>query len=123
VAVHLEDVDRTWADQTSMYGWLMGAEIGEKVITGIDQIVCKPSVGRPSIRVARHRCRVSESYQQGLWLRIKKVWDTIQSGWIFDDISREESNKRCLMLDEYHKAYDGEDPNEKWFLEATRGRF
>ena len=122
VAVHLEDVDVAWANQTSLYGWLMGEEIGAKFITGIDQIVCKPGPGRPWIRVARHRCRVSAAYQQGLWLRIKKVWDTIQSGHIFDDLSKEKSLKRQEMLDDYHKAYEGDDPNEKWFQEVTRER-
>jgi hypothetical protein len=122
VAVHLEDVDIGWANQTALYGWLMGEEIGAKFMTGIDQIVCKPGKDKPQIRVARHRCRVSPAYQQGLWLRIKKVWDTIQSGHIFDDLPREKSLARQLMLDDYHKAYEGNDPNEKWFQEVTRER-
>ena len=122
IALYLEDVDVTWADQTTMYGWMMGEEIGGKFITGIDQIVAKPNGEKaPLLRIAQHRCRVSEAYQQGLWLRIKKVWDTIQSGHIFTDMTREESDARCETLDEYHKAYDGDDPNEKWFQEATRG--
>jgi len=122
VAVHLEDVDIKWADQTALYGWLMGEEIGAKFMTGIDQIVCKPGKDKPLIRIARHRCRVSEAYQQGLWLRVKKVWDTIQSGHIFEDITREKSDARCLMLDDYHKAYEGTDRNERWFQEITRER-
>lgn len=119
-ACFLEDVDIRWADQTSIYGWLMGEEIGSKFVTGIDQIVASPSSPRPLLRIARHRTRVSEAYQQGLWLRVKKVWDTVQSGHIFDDLSREESDKRCETLNEYHKAYNGDDPNEKWFQEVTR---
>jgi len=121
VAVHLEDVDRGWADQVCLYGWLMGEDIGAKFVTGIDQIVCKPGNPRPSLRVAQHRCRVSEPYQRGLWMKIKRVWDTIQSGHIFDDLTYEESKKRCTTLDDYHKAYNGDDPNEQWFQAATRG--
>jgi hypothetical protein len=120
VACYLEDVDKKWADQTALYGWLMGEEVGSNFMTGIDQIVAKPNGDKPLLRVARHRCRVSRDYQRDLWARIEKVWDTIQSGHIFDDRSREESDKRCEMLDDYHKAYDGDDPNEKWFQEATR---
>jgi len=122
-AIFLEDVDSKWADQTCLYGWLMGAEIGEKFLTGIDQIVGKPNPGgKPWLRIARHRTRVSEGYQRLLWKRIKHVWDTIQSGHIFDDMPKEKSIERQAMLDDYHKAYEGDDPNEKWFREATRDR-
>lgn len=122
VAVHLEDVDIGWANQTALYGWLMGEEIGAKFMTGIDQIVAKPNKPKPLLRIARHRCRVSAAYQQGLWLRIKKVWDTIQSGHIFDEMPREKSVKRQEMLDGYHKAYDGDNADEKWFQSVTRER-
>jgi hypothetical protein len=116
-AVYLEDVDSKWADQTSLYGWLMGADIGGKFLTGIDQIVGRP----PKLRIARHRTRVSEGYQRLLWERIKNVWDTIQSGHIFNDLTREQSNQRCKTLDVYYKAYEGDDERAKWFQEVTRG--
>jgi len=121
-AVFLEDVDIGWADQTCLYGWLMGADVGEKFLTGIDQIVAKPNSPRPLLRVARHRTRVSEGYQRLLWKRIKHVWDTIQSGHIFDDMTKEKSVARQATLDDYHKAYTGDDPMEQWFLDATRSR-
>jgi len=119
VAVFLEDVDQKWADQTSLYGWLMGEEIGSRFITGIDQIVAKPG-NPPILRIARHRCIVSAIYQKQLWDNIVNCWDTIQSGHIFDDLSREASDARCQVLDDYYKAYDGDDPKEKWFQEITR---
>jgi len=122
IATYLEDVDIKWADQTCLYGWLMGEPVGAKFVTGIDQIVAKPAEPKPLLRVARHRARVSEAYQRGLWQRIKHVWQVIQSGHIFDDRSRAESDSRCKILDDYHKAYDGDDPNEQWFQEATRER-
>ena len=122
LAVNLEDVDKTWADQTTLYAWLMGEDIGGDFITGIDQIVCKPGDSRPSIRVARHRARVSKGYQQELWQKIVTVWDTIQSGHIFDDMTREESDVRCETLNNYYKAYEGNDPKEKWFQEISRER-
>lgn len=118
---NLEDVDATWAQQTTLYAWLMGEPIGSKFIIGIDQIVAKPNGERPLLRVARHRSRVTPEYQTELWNKIEHVWDTIQSGHIFDDMERDRSDARCRTLDEYHKAYEGTDPNEKWFQEATRG--
>lgn len=120
VAVFLEDVDQKWADQTCLYGWLMGEEIGSKFITGIDQIVAKPGTPNPILRIARHRTRVSPGYQLKLWDRIEHVWDTIQHGHIFTDLTREASDRRCATLNDYHKAYDGNDPNEKWFQQVTR---
>ena len=119
-AIFLESVDKSWANQTAIYGWLMGEEIGAKFITGIDQIVAKPAQPLPLLRIARHRTRVSPSHQQQLWGQVVEVWDTIQSGWIFNEMTREESDARCKVLDEYHKAYDGTDPNEHWFQSVTR---
>jgi hypothetical protein len=110
----MEDVDPKWADQTCIYSWLMGMEVGdENTITGIDQICCKPHVlnkGRaaleeplpplpPMIRVAQHRCRISESWQKKLLERLQDMWKTIQSGHIFDDLSREDSDSTCEVLD------------------------
>jgi len=122
LACHLEDVNLTWANQTCLYGWLMGEEIGSKFICGIDQLACGPGIGAPRIRVARHRARISSSFQHMLWGKIVACWDTIQSGHIFNSLSREESLIRQATLDEYHKAYEGDDPNEKWFQEVTRER-
>lgn len=121
LAVNLEDVDINWASQTTLYAWLMGEEIGGRFVVGIDQIVAKPTEGKPELRIARHRARVSKKFQEELWKRIKHVWHTIQYGHIFEDMTREESDARCLTLNDYHKAYDGDDPKEKWFQEITRG--
>ena len=118
-AIFLETVDKTWADQTSLYGWLMGEEIGGRFITGIDQLVA--GVGDPPpIRVARHRCRVSAQYQQELWEKIKHVWETIHSGHIFDDLPLGESLTRQETLDNYHKAFEGGSPNEEWYQSIMR---
>lgn len=96
----LEDVDKKWADQIAMYSWLLGVEIGnEDMVTCIDQLSCKPGEPKPLIRVAQHRCRISQDWQMKLLDRLKSCWETIQSGHIFDDLTREESDKRCEILD------------------------
>jgi hypothetical protein len=98
---YLEETSKDWADQLSIYGWMLGENVGdESVVVCIDQLACKPNGEWPAIRVANHRCRVSEIWQQSLVIRLKNCWGTLQSGHIFDDtLSREESDARCEMLD------------------------
>jgi hypothetical protein len=76
-------------------------EVGdEDMVTCIDQLACKPTEDRfPLIRVAQHRCRISKDWQLKLKDRLVKCWGIIQSGHIFDDLSREESDARCEVLD------------------------
>lgn len=121
VAKYLEDIDGSWSQQTCLYGWLMGEEVGGRFVTGIDQLACSPGdPDEPRIRVARHRSRASKGFQEDLWIKIKNVWDTIHSGHIFDDMSYEESKNRQLVLDGYHKVYNQDDPLDKWFAAATQ---
>ena len=70
-------------------------------MTCIDQLCCKPAKdeGEPLIRVAQHRCRISPEFQLLLNERIQNCWAILQSGHIFDDLTREESDARCEVLD------------------------
>lgn len=123
IATFFEAVDVTWANQLSIYGWVLGEPIGGKTVIGIDQIVAKPRGGDqyPLLRVATHRSRVSEGYQEKLFALIKAMWTSIETGHIFTDMTKELSNERCSMLDEYHKAFaKTDDPREQWFQNATR---
>ena len=121
VGKYLEDVDASWGQQTCIYGWLMGEEVGGRFITGIDQLACAPGApDKPRIRVARHRGRASKGYQETLWKKVSFVWETIHSGHIFDELTYEESKKKQLLLDGYHKLYDSDDPMDRWFAAATR---
>jgi len=101
----LEEVDSKWADQIAIYTWMSGVPVGdEDTIVGLDQLSCKPSPDPdanrwPLIRVAQHRCRISAAYQQQLVGRLQDCWNQIQSGHIFTDLSREESDQRCEILD------------------------
>lgn len=113
LATYLEDIDISWANQTTLYAWLEGEPVGGKFITGIDQLACGPK----GIRVARHRARVSEKFQHLWWFRIKMVWEVIQTGIILEG---DDAIARQTLLDDYHKAYAGDNPDEKWFGEVTR---
>ena len=95
-AMFLEDGSKDWADQLSIYSWLLGEEIGsEEIIFGIDQI-CGPV---DKLRFASHRLRISPEYQYNLFNLVKQVWQVIDSGWIFQNMTREQSDSRCALLD------------------------
>ena len=95
----LDDVDKSWADQLTIYSWMLGIPVGsETVVTCIDQIACKPAEPLPLLRVAQHRCRISSFWQHSLQSRLQDCWRTIQSGHIFTELTREESDSRCEVL-------------------------
>lgn len=96
LAMCLEDGDKSWADQLSIYSWLLGEEIGsEEIIFGIDQ-VCGPA---DKMRFATHRLRISPDYQFNLFELVKQIWSIIESGWIFRDMTEEQSEARCELLE------------------------
>jgi len=100
--LYLEEVDKGWADQLAVYSWLLGENVGsENWVAGIDQLC-----GGPRLRFATHRCRVSSLWQEQFFQCAKDLWDTIQSGWIFRDLSESESKGLCQLLDE--TEYDDE---------------
>lgn len=96
VAMHLEDGDKKWADQLSIYSWLLGEAFGsESMIVGIDQIVGNPD----KLRFATHRLRISADYQFELLALIEQMWEIINSNHIFRGMLPEESQARCELLD------------------------
>jgi hypothetical protein len=97
VNMFLEEGNEGWADQLSIYGWLLGEQIGsEELVVGIDQITGPAS----RLRFATHRLRVSPEYQYALVDSITRAWDIIISGHIFREMSEEESLRRCSILDQ-----------------------
>lgn len=124
ISISLEEANASWGMQTSIYGWLTGEAIGSQFITAIDQIVAKPVAdGRPLLRIASHRCYITPEFQEELYQRIVQMDNTIKSGHIFDDQTREASDEQCKILDVYHDAFktDSDDPKEQWFNESCRG--
>ncbi|KPK52837.1 MAG: hypothetical protein AMS22_08430 [Thiotrichales bacterium SG8_50] len=121
---YLEETSKDWADQLSIYGWMLGEAVGdENVVVCIDQLACKPNGEWPLIRVASHRCRVSEIWQQSLIKRLQDCWSTIQSGHIFNDtMSKEESDARCEILDGRATVHNNVEEGgiEEWVCEISR---
>ena len=123
VAMNLEQVKEDWAQQLAIYSWVLGVPVGEQCITGIDQLACDSKVGIwPSIRVARHRNRISPEFQINVFNKACIVWDTCQSDHFFQELSLEESKAKCSMLDQRYLAFGAsDDPKEAWFQSITRG--
>jgi hypothetical protein len=121
---YLEETSKDWADQLSIYGWMLGEEVGdENVVVCIDQLVCKPFEPYPLVRVANHCCRVSEVWQQSLVKRLQNCWQAIESGYIFNDImSRDDSDARCEMLDMRATAHKNAEAGgiEEWVCKISQ---
>jgi hypothetical protein len=91
-----------WADQLAIYSWLLGEPVGsEDFVVRMEQIACRPvkHLDYPRAKFACHMNRISRAYQEKLVTRLTIAWACITGGHIFTDLSREESDKRCEMLD------------------------
>lgn len=96
----LDSVEVDWAAQLSIYAWLLGEEIGSNFIVAIDQIACSnDGLFNKVLRVAQHRSLVTEAFQRKVFDALAKAWEIIQSGHIFDNLSRAESDLQCERLD------------------------
>lgn len=96
----MEDAKPMYADQISIYSWVSGGEVGDDVVAAIDELVCRPGEEFPLIRVSNLRARIAMVYQYALLHRIMACWEAIDSGHIFKDLSREESDAKCHRLSE-----------------------
>lgn len=98
---YLEDTCADWADQLSIYSWMLGERVGsEDAIVCIDQLACKHREGAfPLIRIANHRARISAKWQNQLVQRLTSCWKAIQSGHIFTDLPIDESKAHQDILE------------------------
>lgn len=124
----MENCNKDYADQCSIYGWLLGEPIGSDALVFIDELISKPTGNAlegeyPILRVANHRARVKPEYQKKLIGRIETCWSAIISGHIFVDVSREESDLQIEALDDVAigLASDGSS-EEDFFSEVVRSQ-
>jgi hypothetical protein len=112
----MEQVDIDWANQLSIYSWLLGEEIGSQdLIIGIDQICGQPGeTGIPWLRFASHRCRIGGEYQFALHQHVQDIWARIESGHIFDTMTEEQSIVHQQDLDSMAKNLTGDDDLSKF---------
>ena len=91
-----------WADQLAIYSWLLGEKVGsEDYVVRMEQIACRPVKTRdlPRAKFATHMNKIGECYQNEVMARAAECWATIQSGHIFTDLDRADSDERCELLD------------------------
>jgi len=98
---YLEETCKDWADQLSIYAWMLDEKVGdENVIVCIDQIASKRREnGFPLLRIANHRARISTAWQSQLIQRLTSCWKGVQSRRIFTDLSEEEDRERQDVLE------------------------
>ena len=97
-----------WKRQLHMYNWVIGG--GESILS-VDQLVC--NVGE--ITTANHRCLPDEEYGNKLKQTLVELWETVDSGWIFRDVSEDESWGRQTLLDKRAAAWArGGGAKEEW---------
>jgi len=125
-AGYFETCSSSYADQLCLYGWLLDETPGdENIVLGIEEFVAKPSKEEgkpPQLRFARHRALCKKEYQLGLLERVKTAWDRINSGHFFTELSREDSEDRCKLLEDVSASMCEGDGSEldQWFADATR---
>lgn len=122
----MEHCNDEYADQVSLYGWMLGETPGdENVVVAIDEIVAKfMPTERPLLRVANHKARVSRDHQLKLLGKMKACWNAITSGHIFNDMSREDSDSRCEILEQTALGLQTDGSTEEnWFNEVVRPQF
>lgn len=123
VANYLENFNEDWAQQLSIYAWLLGEDVGADFIAAVDQVVCKQNYVRkfPDIRFAEHRLRISKDFQNNVYNRAAAAWEIIQSGHFFRSMSEEDSRSRCKQLDAMAASLRGDGTsNDTWFSQAVR---
>ena len=119
----LEHHKADWAAQLAVYAWLVGESIGGDFIVAIDQLACNTKksarIGFPSIRVAEHRLRVHADFQHKVFDRACQIWEIIHSDHFFRNLSKEDSQGRCELLDQRAESMYGSNVDQD-FLDFTR---
>lgn len=83
-----------WARQLSTYTWVCGRDVGSPIMCAVDQIVCNQN-----IHCAAHRCFIPRVFQEETMGMYKQLWRDISEEWIFRDMSKEDNDGRCRVLD------------------------
>ena len=125
MAVTLDEVNVDWAHQLAIYSWVLGEAVGAPITVGIDQIcgqeaplnIASSTDVINRVGFAQHRCKIDEKWQEWWFNQIAGCWQIIQSGHIFSNLPRAESDVRCKQLDGVYKAFEVKDDKDKWYNE------
>ncbi len=120
---YFEEIDWDWATQLTIYSWLLDEPVGsENLVACIEQLVAKPFMERPLIRVASFRARLSKGFQESLMAQLQDCWHAISTGYVFQDMSPEESAARCKTLDLQAIALHSDSPEQQMAREFADKR-
>lgn len=123
---YLDQLNEDWATQIAIYGWLCGAAFGSDFIVAVDQLVCNAKKGGryPEVRIAEHRLRITEKFQRDILIEAEKIWETVTGGHFFSDLTLEESQAKCLMLDNRSKVlHNPQSEDDVIFAQMTREKY
>lgn len=126
VATTLDKINKDWAAQLSIYSWLCGEIVGSNFITAVDQVCCNTkgnTLQYPELRFAQHRLLVNHEFQRNVFALAKDLWNCISTGYYYPELSREESDGRCQMLDARAKeSWEPQTEEDKAFADLTANR-
>lgn len=105
-----------WADQLSMYAWVLGEPVGSDYVLSVDQMVCNSQKGE--IRIAKHAGLCSERHQRQLYARLHRAWTAVNNGHVFLNMPYEQSMAKCKTID-LEMAHEM-DATQKMMTEAPK---
>lgn len=82
---------KDWAEQLTMYAWVLGEPIGGDYILTIDQLIVD--------NVYRYSALCDGVWQRDLYNRIKRCWDACQTGHIFLNLPYEQNLAKAEAID------------------------
>lgn len=119
-SIGIETCFEKWAQQLSLYGWILGQPVGsDEHIVFIDELCCKYQgpESPPTIRIAGHASRISKAFQNDYFAKIKECWNRVSSGDIFDENNDEMIQ---MLTDSAVMNGSGCSDDEKWFSAIGR---
>jgi hypothetical protein len=93
--LHIHCTD--WAEQLSMYAWVLGEHVGSDYILSIDQICCNSR--DKNIRVAKHSAICTDPWQRKLFQRLHRCWYACKNGHVFLDMPYEDNLARIKVIE------------------------
>lgn len=120
---YMEDNNEGWASQLTGYGWCLGEPVGsEDVVIMIHQCVAKSLPdAQPLLRFSQYTSKVRKPFQEHLLKRYQKCWNALQTGHLYPELSRAESDERFNMMNNQAAAMAA-DPDD-YFNQIVRPTF
>lgn len=84
----MHTLNKSWATQLCMYGWLLGVPLGTRFMGAIEQIVMvEPPEVASGVRIAQIRAPITPDFQQEVFDRLLRGWSLIQNERLVPEMS------------------------------------